>query len=159
MINIFEANETNKMITQENLDVRTITMGISLLDCITDDLIQLNQNVYEKITKYAKNLVSTGKQIEREFGIPIVNKRISVTPIALIGGSACKKAGRLCDTGKDSGPGSPRCGCKLYRRLFCPGFQGHDSGRGEPDPLHPGRRWQRPSVSAAPSMWVPPRPA
>ena len=57
----------------------------------TDDLIQLNQNVYEKITKYAKNLVSTGKQIEREFGIPIVNKRISVTPIALIGGSACKK--------------------------------------------------------------------
>ena len=79
------------MITQENLDVRTITMGISLLDCITDDLIQLNQNVYEKITKYAKNLVSTGKQIEREFGIPIVNKRISVTPIALIGGSACKK--------------------------------------------------------------------
>ena len=88
MINIFEANETNKMITQENLDVRTITMGISLLDCITDDLIQLNQNVYEKITKYAKNLVSTGKQIEREFGIPIVNKRISVT---LIGGSACKK--------------------------------------------------------------------
>ena len=91
MINIFEANETNKMITQENLDVRTITMGISLLDCITDDLIQLNQNVYEKITKYAKNLVSTGKQIEREFGIPIVNKRISVTPIALIGGSACKK--------------------------------------------------------------------
>ena len=91
MINIFEANETNKMITQENLDVRTITMGISLLDCITDDLIQLNQNVYEKITKYAKNLVSTVKQIEREFGIPIVNKRISVTPIALIGGSACKK--------------------------------------------------------------------
>ena len=91
MINIFEANETNKMITQENLDVRTITMGISLLDCITDDLIQLNQNVYEKITKHAKNLVSTGKQIEREFGIPIVNKRISVTPIALIGGSACKK--------------------------------------------------------------------
>ena len=91
MINIFEANETNKMITQENLDVRTITMGLSLWDCITDDLIQLNQNVYEKITKYAKNLVSTGKQIEREFGIPIVNKRISVTPIALIGGSACKK--------------------------------------------------------------------
>ncbi|HIS32670.1 MAG TPA: PFL family protein [Candidatus Limivivens intestinipullorum] len=91
MINLFEANETNKMITEENLDVRTITLGISLLDCVTDDLVKLNQNIYEKITDLAKNLVSTGKQIEREFGIPIVNKRISVTPIALVGGRACRR--------------------------------------------------------------------
>lgn len=90
MINIFEVNETNKMIDQENLDVRTITLGISLLDCIDSDLNKLNENIYNKITSLAKNLVSTGNEIEKEFGIPIVNKRISVTPIALVGGSACK---------------------------------------------------------------------
>ncbi len=89
MINIFEVNETNKMITQENLDVRTITLGISLLDCVTDDLAQLNENIYRKITTVARDLVATGNEIEKEFGIPIVNKRISVTPIALVGGSAC----------------------------------------------------------------------
>lgn len=90
MININEVIETNKMIEQENLDVRTITLGISLLDCIDSDLDKLNKNIYNKITTVAKDLVSTGKEIEREFGIPIVNKRISITPIALIGGSACK---------------------------------------------------------------------
>lgn len=90
MINIFEVNETNKMIDQENLDVRTITLGISLLDCIDTDLDKVNENIYNKITKLARNLVSTGQEIEKEFGIPIVNKRISVTPISLVGGSACK---------------------------------------------------------------------
>ena len=90
MINLFEVNETNKMITKDNLDVRTITLGISLLDCITDDLNQLNENIYRKITTVAKDLVATGEEISKEFGIPIVNKRISVTPIALVGGSACK---------------------------------------------------------------------
>lgn len=90
MINIFEVNETNKMIEQEKLDVRTITLGISLLDCCDADLDRLNEKIYEKITRVAKNLVSTGKEIELEFGIPIVNKRISVTPIALVGGQACK---------------------------------------------------------------------
>ena len=90
MINIFEVNETNKMIEQENLDVRTITLGISLLDCIDSDLDKLNEKIYNKITKKAENLVSTGEQISAEFGIPIVNKRISVTPIGLIGSAACK---------------------------------------------------------------------
>ena len=90
MINFFEVNETNKMIEQENLDVRTITMGISLLDCIDSDIEKVNANIYNKITKYAANLVETGEQISREFGIPVVNKRISVTPIALVGGAACK---------------------------------------------------------------------
>ena len=90
MINIFEVYETNKMIAQENLDVRTITLGISLLDCISDDLETLKKNIYNKITNAAKNLVSTGNDIEELYGIPIVNKRISVTPIALIGGAACK---------------------------------------------------------------------
>ena len=86
MINMFEVNETNKMIEQENLDVRTITLGISLLDCIDSDLEKVNQKVYNKITGLAKNLVQTGEDISKEYGIPIVNKRISVTPIALIGG-------------------------------------------------------------------------
>ena len=90
MINIFEVNETNKMIEQENLDVRTITMGISLLDCIDSDLEKVNQKIYDKITTCAKDLVSTGDKISTEYGIPIVNKRISVTPIALVGGAACR---------------------------------------------------------------------
>ncbi len=90
MINIWEVEETNKMIEQENLDVRTITLGISLMDCITSDLEQLNKNIYEKITTTARDLVATGEQIEKEYCIPIVNKRISVTPIALVGSAACK---------------------------------------------------------------------
>ena len=90
MINMFEVNETNKMIEQENLDVRTITMGISLMDCMDSDLTEVNRKVYEKITKKARHLVATGEEIETEYGIPIVNKRISVTPIALVGSAACK---------------------------------------------------------------------
>ena len=90
MINQFEVIETQQMINQENLDVRTITLGISLLDCMDSDLEKLNKNIYEKITVLAKDLVKTGEKIELEFGIPIVNKRISVTPIGLIGGAACK---------------------------------------------------------------------
>ena len=90
MINMFEVNETNKMIEQQNLDVRTITMGISLLDCISDDVDELCANIYEKITTKAKNLVATGRDIEAEFGIPIVNKRVAITPISLVGASACK---------------------------------------------------------------------
>ncbi len=90
MINMFEVNETNQMIEHENLDVRTITLGISLLDCCDSDIKEVNRKIYEKITGLAKNLVSTGKEIEREFAVPIVNKRISVTPIALVGGAACK---------------------------------------------------------------------
>lgn len=90
MINIFEVNETNKMIEHENLDVRTITMGISLLDCIDSDINKLNENIYRKIKGLTENLVQTGDDIAREFGVPVVNKRISVTPIALIGATACK---------------------------------------------------------------------
>ncbi len=90
MINLNEVLETNKMIAQENLDVRTITLGISLLDCIDTDLETVKQNIYKKITTTAKDLVATGQEIEAQFGIPIVNKRISVTPIALVGGAACQ---------------------------------------------------------------------
>ena len=90
MINLYEVTETNKMISEENLDVRTITLGISLLDCIGSDLEVLREKIRRKIYEAAKNLVKTGEEISREFGIPIVNKRISVTPIALVGGAACR---------------------------------------------------------------------
>ncbi|MCR4787818.1 MAG: PFL family protein [Lachnospiraceae bacterium] len=90
MINLREVSETNEMISKENLDVRTITLGISLLDCIDSDLEKLKKNIYNKIFDAAKDLVATGDKISRYYGIPIVNKRISVTPISLIGGSACK---------------------------------------------------------------------
>ena len=92
MINIYEVEETNKMVEQENLDVRTITMGISLLDCVDADLSRCMEKIYDKITTAARDLVKTGDEIAREFGVPIINKRISVTPIALIGSAACKTA-------------------------------------------------------------------
>ena len=92
MINIYEVEETNKMVEQENLDVRTITMGISLLDCVDADLSRCMEKIYNKITTAARDLVKTGDEIAREFGVPIINKRISVTPIALIGSAACKTA-------------------------------------------------------------------
>ncbi len=87
MININEVVETNQMILEDNLDVRTITMGISLLDCASTDLKTFNQKIYDKITKSAENLVKVGEDISKEYGIPIVNKRISVTPIALAASS------------------------------------------------------------------------
>ena len=90
MINLNEVFETNKMIHEMNLDVRTITIGISLLDCVGATLEEVKENIYNKITTVAKDLVKVGKEIEADYCIPIVNKRISVTPIALIGGSACK---------------------------------------------------------------------
>lgn len=90
MINISEVLETNKMIEQENLDVRTITMGISLLDCADKSLDVTCEKIYSKITSLARNLVSTGEEISREFAIPIVNKRISITPISLVGSACCK---------------------------------------------------------------------
>ena len=90
MLDITEILETNQMVASENLDVRTITMGISLLDCMTPDLDQLCQNIYDKITTCAKDLVRVGDEIALEIGIPVINKRVSVTPIAIVGSSACK---------------------------------------------------------------------
>ncbi len=90
MVELNEAFETVNMVAQENLDVRTITMGISLLDCIDPDLDKLCQKIYTKITESAKDLVRVGDDIGSEFGVPVINKRISVTPIAMIGGAACE---------------------------------------------------------------------
>ncbi len=90
MLNLNEVVETNEMIHEMNLDVRTITLGISLLDCISESLEETCAKIHKKITTTGKDLVQTGKDIEQEYGIPVVNKRISVTPIALVGGSCCK---------------------------------------------------------------------
>ena len=115
MINIHEVLETNDMIEKENLDVRTITLGISLLSCCDNDLDRLIDKIYNRITTVAKDLVETGKAIEKEFGIPIVNKRISVTPIALVGASACKTPQDYVAYCTDSGQGSQNGRCQLYR--------------------------------------------
>ena len=88
MINQFEARETIHMIENENLDIRTITMGISLFDCADEDSDRACQKIYDKITRYAKDLVKTGEEIESEYGIPIINKRISVTPVSMIAAAA-----------------------------------------------------------------------
>ncbi len=100
MLNINEVIETNQMIHEMNLDVRTITMGISLLDCAGSTLDEVKENIYKKITTKAKDLVKVGKDIEKEFGIPIVNKRISITPIALVGGSVCKSSNDFVELAK-----------------------------------------------------------
>ena len=88
MINTADILETIHMIREENLDIRTVTMGISLYDCVSDDIDRLCANVYDKIMSSAKNLVSCCEGIEKLYGIPIVNKRVSVTPISQIGGAA-----------------------------------------------------------------------
>lgn len=90
MINLFEVNQTNRMIEEENLDVRTITIGISLLDCASDNVETFCMRIEKKIKKYASQLVSVGNDIERQFGIPIVNKRLSITPVAIAAASCVK---------------------------------------------------------------------
>ena len=92
MINTKDILETISMIHEENLDIRTITMGISLYDCVSEDENRLCEKIYDKITTSAKDLVATGCDIEKKYGIPIVNKRVSVTPVSLIGG-ACSPEG------------------------------------------------------------------
>ena len=89
MINLFEVEETNKMIEEEQLDVRTITLGISLLDCMDSDPGRLNERIYNKILRLGKDLVKTGEDISKDYGIPIVNKRVSVTPVSIVGSAAC----------------------------------------------------------------------
>ena len=84
-LNMADILETIHMIDEENLDIRTITMGISLLDCADSDIDRACDRIYEKIVRKAANLVRTGEDIEREYGIPIINKRISVTPMRLLG--------------------------------------------------------------------------
>ncbi len=125
MLNLFEVIETNKMIADDLLDVRTITMGISLLDCVDSDLEKLNQNIYRKITTLARDLVETGDAISRDFGIPIVNKRISVTPISLIGAGACKTADDFVSIAKTLDKAAADVGVNFlggYSAIVCKGI-------------------------------------
>lgn len=92
LLNMNDILETINMIRNENLDVRTITMGISLYDCVSEDVDRLCDKIYDKITTKAENLVKTGEDISKKYGVPIVNKRVSVTPVSLIGG-ACDSDG------------------------------------------------------------------
>ena len=107
MLNFHDIMETITMIQEENLDIRTITMGISLLDCCDSDIDKSCEKVYNKIYNNAKDLVKTGEFIEQKYGIPIVNKRISVTPIAMLvaasGGDPVKYAKTLDRVAKDVG--------------------------------------------------------
>ena len=100
MINLYEVTETNKMIEESNLDVRTITLGISLLDCADGDLNKTCEKIYNKITTVAEDLVETGREIELKYGIPIVNKRISITPAAIVGSACCKTPADYVAIGK-----------------------------------------------------------
>ena len=122
MINTGDILETIEMFTQENLDVRTVTMGISLLDCIDPNPDKACEKIYNKITTKAKNLVSAVEGISDEYGIPIVNKRISVTPIAMLLG-ACPDADPV-QFAKTYGQSRQGRRGKLYRRLHRPCPQG-----------------------------------
>ena len=117
MLNQKEILSTIEMIDQQHLDIRTITMGISLLSCCDPNAKKACDKIYEKITRYAEKLVKTGEDIQREFGIPIVNKRISVTPMALV-----------CAVCPGAGPGRQDLRRQLHRRLFRPGAEGYDQG-------------------------------
>ena len=127
MLNVYDILETIRMIQDECLDIRTITMGISLLDCIDPDIDRACEKVYEKITTRAKNLVSVGQQIETEYGIPIINKRISVTPIAMLCG-ACK-GGNPVKFAKALQRAADACGVNFiggYSALVQKGFSAGD---------------------------------
>lgn len=87
MLNTADILETIHMISEENLDIRTVTMGISLLDCVSEDPARFADKIYDKITRTAARLVEVGRDIEKTYGIPIVNKRVSVTPLSLVGGA------------------------------------------------------------------------
>lgn len=125
MINISEVVETNQMIEKANLDVRTITLGISLLDCIDSNLEECCKKIYHKITTVAKNLVETGNTIEKEYKIPVVNKRISITPISLIGGAACKTPEDFVTIAKTLDAAAKEVGVNFlggYSALVCKGM-------------------------------------
>ena len=110
MINLSEVLETNKMVLEDNLDVRTITMGISLLDCADSSLKATCDKIYAKLTRLAKNLVKTGDEIGREIGVPIVNKRVSITPAAIVGSACCRKPGDFVKIAKTLDRAAKRLG-------------------------------------------------
>ena len=156
MFNRSEIIETISMIEQENLDIRTITMGISLRDCAAERSAVSRQRIYDKITRLADKLVRTGEDIEREFGIPIINKRISVTPVAMVAESSDEtNYARFAET--------LDAAAKAVGVNFIGGFSAlvHKATPRETigwcRPLP--RLWPAPTASAPRSTWPPPRPA
>ena len=130
MINIAEVKETNDMIEKENLDVRTITLGISLLNCIDDDLDRLNEKIYNRITTVAKDLVPTGKAIELEYGIPIVNKtNISYTCRPCRRLRPARSSEDFVTIAKTLDRAAKGGWCQLYRWIFCTCVKGDDKER------------------------------
>ena len=122
--------QTRDMIDKRHLDIRTITMGISLLDCMDTDVHVCARKIYDKITKRAENLVKVGQDIEWEFGIPIVNKRISVTPISLVGGSVCKTSEDFVQIAKALDQAANTCGVNFiggYSALVSKGMTKADT--------------------------------
>ena len=113
MINTRDILETIHMIEDENLDIRTITMGISLLDCCSQDIDDSCRRVYDKIARKAENLVRVGCEIEKEYGVPIINKRVAVTPIAML--AAASGGGEIRTHARKGGAG---CRSQLHRRIF-----------------------------------------
>ena len=162
ILNRNDIMETIGMLTDENLDVRTVTMGISLLDCIDPDGEKACEKIYNKITRLAGSLVSTVDSISSEYGIPIVNKRISVTPIAMLLGAAPDADPVMYAKALDRA-------AKAVGVNFIGGFgalvhKGFSAGDRPPDPGHSPRLWPRPilyvpaSISAPPSRastWMP----
>ena len=146
MINSSEILQTIHMFDQQHLDIRTITMGISLLDCADPDPKAACRKVYDKICRRAQNLVATGQTIEKEFGIPIVNKRVSVTPISLVA-SASDTAdyAPLC---RRPGQGRQNHRRQLHRRLFRPGAEGRSPRLTESSSRPSPRPWPPPTWCA-----------
>ena len=134
MLNTTDILETINMIREENLDIRTVTMGISLFDCVSDDIGRLETKIYDKITKKAERLVSVCEELEASYGVPIINKRVSVTPISLVGGAIGSDGYvRLAHTLQRAGyPWH-----QLYRRLWRACAEGNDSWCRESHRRHP----------------------
>ena len=156
MINTGDILETIEMFTQDNLDVRTVTMGISLLDCIDPDPKKACEKVYNKITTKAANLVPAVEHISAEYGIPIINKRISVTPIAMLLG-ACPDADPV-DFAKALDAAGKKVGVNFvggYTALVHKAFRRATNASSSPSPA----LWPRRTSSAARSTSVPPRQA
>ena len=154
MLSLQNIFDTIAMVDKQHLDIRTITMGISLLDCADEDMDRCCGKIYDKICSRAEKLVQTGCGIESEFGIPIVNKRISVTPIA-IAGAACKSED-FVPLALTLDRAAKTCGVNFiggYSALVQKGFTSGDSS-----PPFP-RRWPARSWSAPASTWAAPGPA
>ena len=129
MVELSEVIETNEMVSDENLDVRTITMGISLLDCMSKDLDETCSSIYSKITESAKELVSVGDEIALEIGVPVINKRISITPAAIVGAPCCKTPADFVKIAKTLDSAAHKVGVNFiggYSALIQKGMTGSD---------------------------------